>query len=416
MVEGLALLRTGRAARGAITALRPGIDGWKSRGGHLNLPYLKAALAEALALDGRPRLADCACSTNAWSRSSGLDGTNACGFPRRLRLKGWVLMRQGKRDGGRGAAARVDRVGAARSRRGRGSCAARPRWPELLIDSRPSATPHATCSARSTTWFTEGLRHPRPRDRPGAAGRPALTRPASHHLDGDAGHAGSPRPYHEEPRIAARCGIGGDGRRNRRCRVAPAAPDSSFGGRALEERRGNPAAAAAEQVGGRGTRRTERPSLLRSVIEIVARWPGFTAAARPDLGERVRIARRPAETAAARGRPGRSVPARPDRRDVVDQLVHLAQQRIAGVSGSRVKRRAPARAARRARLSPSPRRGSTPPARRSTPPGSRRPTERLARDPVRRACSCTGESPGRDDSVSAPGNGISRRSKAPWPR
>ncbi len=36
----------------AIRLLRQGIDGWSSRGGHVRVPFLKAALAEAMALDG----------------------------------------------------------------------------------------------------------------------------------------------------------------------------------------------------------------------------------------------------------------------------------------------------------------------------------------------------------------------------
>ncbi len=41
-----------------------------------------------------------------------------------------------------------------------------------------------------------------------------------------------------------------------------------------------------------GTRRTARLSLLRSVIEMVARWPGLHGRSWPHLGQRVRVARR----------------------------------------------------------------------------------------------------------------------------
>jgi len=95
MVEGLGFLRKGELPR-AITALNAGIDSWRSRGGHLNLPYLKSALAEALALtgdlDGGQQLLDECLEQIArpgWHERVWL--------PETLRLKGWALMRQGKR-------------------------------------------------------------------------------------------------------------------------------------------------------------------------------------------------------------------------------------------------------------------------------------------------------------------------------
>jgi tetratricopeptide (TPR) repeat protein len=95
MVEGLALLRKGQL-REAISSLRAGIDGWKSTGGSLNLPYLKSALAEALALEG---------DLDAGLRllDDSLEQIERPGWHERvwlaetLRLKGWVLMRQGRR-------------------------------------------------------------------------------------------------------------------------------------------------------------------------------------------------------------------------------------------------------------------------------------------------------------------------------
>ncbi|MFY9837038.1 MAG: hypothetical protein WAK55_11310, partial [Xanthobacteraceae bacterium] len=51
MDEGLAMLREGQL-RAAISLLERGIEGWRARGGYLNLPYLKSALAEALSLRG----------------------------------------------------------------------------------------------------------------------------------------------------------------------------------------------------------------------------------------------------------------------------------------------------------------------------------------------------------------------------
>ena len=95
IVEGLALLRSGRW-REPISSLQVGIDGWKESGGHLNLPYLKSALAEALArratsMQGFACLDECLeqIERPGWHERVWLAET--------LRLKGWVLMRQGKR-------------------------------------------------------------------------------------------------------------------------------------------------------------------------------------------------------------------------------------------------------------------------------------------------------------------------------
>jgi predicted ATPase len=91
--EGLAMLRKGQLPE-AITLLERGIEGWRATGGHLNLPYLKAALAEALSLQG---------DTETGLRLLGecLDQIERPGWhervwlPEILRLKGWMLMRQG---------------------------------------------------------------------------------------------------------------------------------------------------------------------------------------------------------------------------------------------------------------------------------------------------------------------------------
>ncbi len=95
IVEGLALLRSGRWPE-SILLLQVGIDGWRDSGGRLNLPYLKSALAEAKAragdLEAGLRLLD-ECLEQierpGWHERVWLAET--------LRLKGWVLMRQGKR-------------------------------------------------------------------------------------------------------------------------------------------------------------------------------------------------------------------------------------------------------------------------------------------------------------------------------
>jgi class 3 adenylate cyclase/tetratricopeptide (TPR) repeat protein len=94
MVEGLARLRMGQLAE-SIALLRRAISAWNAGGGHLNVPYLKSALAEAVArqgdLDGGLRLID-----------ECLDQIERPGWhervwlPETLRLKGWMLMRHGK--------------------------------------------------------------------------------------------------------------------------------------------------------------------------------------------------------------------------------------------------------------------------------------------------------------------------------
>jgi class 3 adenylate cyclase len=92
--EGLAMLRKGQLSE-AISLLERGIEGWRARGGYLNLPYLKCALAEALSRQGNIEgglrlLGEC------------LDQIERPGWRERvwlaetLRLKGWVLMRQGQ--------------------------------------------------------------------------------------------------------------------------------------------------------------------------------------------------------------------------------------------------------------------------------------------------------------------------------
>jgi class 3 adenylate cyclase/tetratricopeptide (TPR) repeat protein len=94
-IEGLALLRKGQLPQ-ARRALEQGIDGWKASGGHLNLPYVKAALAEALILEGNldaglPVLDECLeqIERPGWYERVWL--------PEVLRLKGWALLRHRRR-------------------------------------------------------------------------------------------------------------------------------------------------------------------------------------------------------------------------------------------------------------------------------------------------------------------------------
>lgn len=96
IAEGLASLRQGELAR-AATSLRQGMTAWKARGGHLNQPYLKSALAEAIArqgdLDGGLRLLEECLEQIArpgWNERVWL--------PEVLRLKGWMLAQQGHAD------------------------------------------------------------------------------------------------------------------------------------------------------------------------------------------------------------------------------------------------------------------------------------------------------------------------------
>ncbi len=95
-VEGFVQLRRGRLSE-AISFLRRGMESWIKLGGQLRIPYTKSALAEALALQGdldaALRLID-ECLEQierpGWQERSHLAEV--------LRLKGWMLMRQGEND------------------------------------------------------------------------------------------------------------------------------------------------------------------------------------------------------------------------------------------------------------------------------------------------------------------------------
>ena len=95
-IEGLAMLRKGQLPE-AISLLERGIDAWQASGGYLNLPYLKSALAEALSRQGESE-------TGLRLLDECLDQIERPGWHEQvwlaevLRLKGWVLMRQGRRD------------------------------------------------------------------------------------------------------------------------------------------------------------------------------------------------------------------------------------------------------------------------------------------------------------------------------
>jgi predicted ATPase len=90
----LARLRSGDYA-GAIASLGRGLENWKARGGHSRVPYLKAALAEAVALRGDLDAAlglidECLeqIARPGWQEKSHLAEV--------LRLKGWMLLRDGR--------------------------------------------------------------------------------------------------------------------------------------------------------------------------------------------------------------------------------------------------------------------------------------------------------------------------------
>jgi class 3 adenylate cyclase/tetratricopeptide (TPR) repeat protein len=93
-VEGLARLRSGQLSE-SIFLLRQGIENWHRLGGHSRVPYLKSALAEALALQG-----DLDAGLQLVGES--LEQIERPGWQERfhlaevLRLKGWMLMRRGR--------------------------------------------------------------------------------------------------------------------------------------------------------------------------------------------------------------------------------------------------------------------------------------------------------------------------------
>jgi len=92
--QGLAKLRAGDLCE-AISLLRRGIGAWNAAGGHLNVPYMKSALAEGLALQGDV-------DTGLGLIEECLEQIERPGWnervwlPEVLRLKGWMLIRAGR--------------------------------------------------------------------------------------------------------------------------------------------------------------------------------------------------------------------------------------------------------------------------------------------------------------------------------
>jgi predicted ATPase len=92
--EGLARLRNAQYPE-AISLLRIGLEGWNKHGGHSRVPYLKSALAEAIARNGNVDqaltiLEECfeQIERSGWQERSHLAEV--------LRLKGWMLIQQEK--------------------------------------------------------------------------------------------------------------------------------------------------------------------------------------------------------------------------------------------------------------------------------------------------------------------------------
>ena len=124
-VEGLARLRSGQLSE-SISLLRQGIENWNGLGGHTRVPYLKSALAEALALQGDldaalEKIGECLEQIDrpGWQERSHLAEV--------LRLKGWMLRNKGDADGAEAVLSGLAGVGAQAGSQDPGSCARRPR-------------------------------------------------------------------------------------------------------------------------------------------------------------------------------------------------------------------------------------------------------------------------------------------------
>jgi len=92
--QGLARLRMGQLAE-SIALLRSGIKAWNGFGGHLNVPYMKSALAEAVALQGDID-AGLRLIEECLEQIEGPEGRERVWLPEVRRLKGWMLLCQGK--------------------------------------------------------------------------------------------------------------------------------------------------------------------------------------------------------------------------------------------------------------------------------------------------------------------------------
>jgi class 3 adenylate cyclase len=92
--RGLALLRAGQFEE-AIGSLRRGLDNWRAGGGNSRVPYLKAALAEATALNGDLN-AGLALIDECLDQIARPGWEERSHFAEVLRLKAWMLDRRGE--------------------------------------------------------------------------------------------------------------------------------------------------------------------------------------------------------------------------------------------------------------------------------------------------------------------------------
>ena len=92
--KGIAWLRAGRLAEG-IPQLRGAMERWNTAGGELNMPYLRAVLAEGLALSGDLE-GGLSLIEESLSQIARPGWEERCHLAEVLRLKGWMLQRQGK--------------------------------------------------------------------------------------------------------------------------------------------------------------------------------------------------------------------------------------------------------------------------------------------------------------------------------
>ena len=150
--RGIAELQNGRP-REAQELLRQGIERWTSHGGRVRVPYVKAALAEAVALQGDlpgalALIDECAAQiAEPWSEER-------LWLAEVLRLKGWMLARQGRPDEAEAqlrAAVACARAQGARSWELRGATTL-----ARHLGSRGRAAEGRALLAEVYGWFTEG--------------------------------------------------------------------------------------------------------------------------------------------------------------------------------------------------------------------------------------------------------------------
>lgn len=96
--RGIAELQHGRS-REAITLLRQGIERWTGTGGTVRVPFLKSALAEAVALEGDPAAA-LELIEECLEQIGRPSGQERLWLAEILRLKGWILIRLARDDEG----------------------------------------------------------------------------------------------------------------------------------------------------------------------------------------------------------------------------------------------------------------------------------------------------------------------------